>query len=497
MNHSQMRKLIGVATLSLVAASCSEGDINISNPNSARPSAVSTDPTALQLLATGLMADQRSTRTGQITLTGILGREMYNFTTNEGRNTTNYIIGITVNGVQKLDPAGFANGGWTGQYGALRDVHEFIKTVNANPVLSPKAKGMAIGFAQTIGAMMVLEVAQTRDSVGGITEVLDDPLGIAPFVTRDSMYKYVLNTLDDAVTTIKAADTTAFPFKFVPGFQTAVAGAKFDDAAGFIKFNRAIKARAAVNYATLGGGTAAWQAALRAIDSSFINPAATSRAGLDVGVYDTYAASPDSPNGLSVATNTNLYAHMSIQRDAQKKADGVTPDDRYTAKIRTGLPTRSGPGTGASATSDTSNIGYNIWTTSSSPIAVIRNEELILLRAEAKLGTGDKPGAIADLNIVRQNSGGLPASTLTAASSDSAVIDGILYEKRYSLMMEGQRWPDARRYGRLGTLPLDITTGVNKNFVAKVVPVPQGECLVRAALSGALLGPNGQNNCAP
>ena len=51
------------------------------------------------------------------------------------------------------------------------------------------------------------------------------------------------------------------------------------------------------------------------------------------------------------------------------------------------------------------------------PIPIIRNEELILLRAEARLATGDKAGAIADLNQVRVNSGGLPASTLTATSA--------------------------------------------------------------------------------
>ena len=40
-----------------------------------------------------------------ITNTGIFGREMYTFTPNEGRNTTHYLIGIIVGGVQKLDPA--------------------------------------------------------------------------------------------------------------------------------------------------------------------------------------------------------------------------------------------------------------------------------------------------------------------------------------------------------------------------------------------------------
>jgi hypothetical protein len=130
-------------------------------------------------------------------------------------------------------------------------------------------------------------------------------------------------------------------------------------------------------------------------------------------------------------------------------------------------------------------------------VAIIRNEELILLRAEARLGTGDKAGAIADLNQVRQFSGGLPASTLTASSSTDDILNGILYEKRYSLLMEGDRWVDLRRYNKLGTLPLDIPSGPNKNFVAKVLPIPQSECLTRVNLGADYLGPNGVNDCAP
>jgi len=149
---------------------------------------------------------------------------------------------------------------------------------------------------------------------------------------------------------------------------------------------------------------------------------------------------------------------------------------------------------GAPATGK-STLGFSMWPTQSSPIAIIRNEELILLRAEARLATGDKAGAIADLNQVRVNSGGLPASTLTTASSDDAILTGILYEKRYSTMMEGNRWIDMRRYNKLNLLPLDVPSGPNKNFVAKVNPIPQGECLVRAGLKGDLLGPGGLNNC--
>jgi starch-binding outer membrane protein, SusD/RagB family len=487
--HTLMRKLVGAAALATIVAACSAKDLNIANPNSATVAGATGDPTALQLLATGLLVDQRGTRTGFITNAGLLGREMYTFTPTEGRNVTHGLIGIIVNGVQKLDPTGFATGPWGGPYNTMRDAFNFKKTVNASNTLTAAQKSAALGFAETLEALMMFEIVQTHDSLGGITEIKEQATDLAPFVSRDSMYKFVLNTLDDAATKL-AAGGAAFPFTLTSGF------AGFNTPTTFATFTQALKAKAAAHYATAGGGATAWNASLAALTKSFLNASATTRAALDAGVYDTFGASPDTPNGLTQATNTNLYAHTSFTTDAQLKASGQ-PDDRYTAKIRTGLPSRTGPVTGDGPTTGSSTTGFSIWPTVSSSIPIIRNEELILIRAEARLATADKAGAIADLNQVRINSGGLPASTLTPASTDDAVLLGILYEKRYSLMMEGVRWIDHRRYNKLNLLPLDVTSGPNKNFVAKVNPVPQGECLVRQSLTGPLLGPSGLNNCAP
>lgn len=484
----KIRSLMVAATLVSLAA-CRSGDLDIANPNSPTVAGASADPTAFQLLATGLLADQRGTRIGMINYVGILGREAYVFTPQEGRNTTHFLIGINVNGVQKLDPTGFAVAPWGGQYAVLRDIFNFKKTVNTAPTLTTAQKSAALGFAQTLEAMMLFDIVQTHDTLGAIVEIKDDASSLAPFVSRDSVYKYILNTLDAGSTNL-AAGGSAFPFTMNSGFTG------FNTPATFSQFNRAMKAKAAAHYATAGGGATAWAASLTALGSSFLNAAAATRGAFDVGVYDTYAASPDTPNGFSSTTNTTLYAHMSFQADAQKKADGVTPDDRYTAKIRSGLPLRQGPITGDGPTSATSVIGFAIWPAITSPVAIIRNEELILIRAEARLATGDAAGAIADLNQVRVNSGGLPPSTLTAASPAASILAGILYEKRYSTMMEANRWIDLRRYNLLNTLPLDITSGPNKSFVAKVSPIPQGECLVRAKSAGDLLGPGGLNNCS-
>jgi hypothetical protein len=66
-------------------------------------------------------------------------------------------------------------------------------------------------------------------------------------------------------------------------------------------------------------------------------------------------------------------------------------------------------------------------------------------------------------------------------------------EKRYSLMMEGNRWVDMR-VNKLSALPLDIAPD-QAELVPKVMPIPQAECLNRIAIGGAMVGPNGQNNC--
>jgi hypothetical protein len=485
----RIRSLGAVLALSALAA-CKTSDLAITNPNVVTVEGAAADPAAVQLLATGLLSDFRGNTTGYPQGVGILGRESYTYTPTEGRNTTHYLIGISSGGIQKLDYSGFATGPWGSQYGTMRDAYNFKKTVDANTVLTAAQKSAAKGFAQTLEGYAMLQLLGVRDTIGIITEIKDNATELAPFVSRDSGYKFVINTLDAAYANLQAGGA-AFPFTLHSGFTG------FNTPATFGQFNRAIRARAGAWYATSGGGTAQWAAVNTALAASFLNAGATTRAQLDVGVYQIFSTSTgDATNGLTLSTSTSLYAHPSLTTEAQLKADG-TKDARYILKIREGLPARSGPLTADGPTSATSTTGPNLYLTSTSPMGVIRNEELILLRAEARLATGDKAGAISDINQVRTNSGGLPASTLTAASTDAAILDGILYERRFSLYLEGHRWIDARRTGRLGTIPLDITSGPNKNFVAKVMPIPQAECLVRAKATGDLLGPNGQNNCAP
>jgi len=473
---AKSRAALALTAGCMVLVSCSADKLNITNPNTPTVAAASGDPQAIQLFVTGLLRQNRNTRGGFITSTARFGREGYIYTPQEGRNTSAYLIGLS--GQNKLDPSGFAVENWAGPYFNLRDIFNFKNTVANSGALTATQKSAAQGFVKTFEAMELLTVIATRDTIGLVVDQNTDATVLAPFVSRDSAYKYILAQFNSAATDL-AAGGTAFPFTLHTGF------AGFNTPATFLLFNKAMTARAEAYYATAGGGAAAWGRSLAAINASFINTAATTKAQFDAGVYLPYSpATGDNINPLSITNNTDLYAHASFTTDAPLKADGVTRDDRYTAKIGT-RPARSGPqGLGIEST-----IGFNVYPTTASTIPIIRNEELLLLKAEGLLATGDKAGAISIINQIRINSGGLAASTITTASPDATVLTELLLQKRYSLMLEGHRWIDMRRYNRLDQLPIDITSGTNKHFVARVQPLPQNECLSRAGRTGNLAGP--------
>jgi hypothetical protein len=459
---------LGAASL----AACSADKLDITNPNTPTVEAAAADAQALQLQATGLLRQLRNSRGGQITEAGRFGREMYIYSPQEGRNTSHYLEGIV--GQNKIDPAGFAVGGWAGPYGNDRDIFNMKNSVGASTVLSEAQKSAALGFARTIEGLELWQVVATRDTLGGVVEIKQNASELAPFVSRDSLYKYILNTLDQGNTELLAGGA-AFPFTLHSGL------ALFNTPTEFAKFNRAIAALVASYYATTPqGGAAAWQRALTALNASFINTAATTRAALDAGAYHPYSGTTGDAGNPFFGNANDLYLHPSTETDAPLKADG-TKDNRYIAKVKTKTP--RGPPAGVAGIS--SSLGYTGDANISAPVAIIRNEELILIRAEALLATGDKAGALALINSIRVNSGGLAPSTLTAASSDSAILDELLLQKRYSLLLEGRRWFDMRRYNRLNTLPLDAPT----HFRARVQPITQAECLSRAGQTGALAGP--------
>jgi len=463
--------ILGIAAAAVFATACSTDPLQVPNPNSPTVAGASADPGALQLQATGILRNFRGGLGGYITATARFGREGYIYTPNEGRNTSHYLIGLA--GQNRLDPTGFATGVWGGNYGNLRDIFNFKNVVDGSTTLTAAQKSAANGFARTIEATELLYVISTRDTLGAVVQINLNGSQLSPFVSRDSVYRYILGTLDQADTEL-AAGGAAFPFVLHSGF------AGFNTPTTFRQFNRAIKARAAVYFATRGGGNAQYAVAATALAASFINTAAANAAAMNAGPFHVYStATGDAQNG--VGQNADYLVHPSYATDI------VAGDLRASKWTVLGTARNAPQGLGIAT-----NLSMNRYATNASPVPIIRNEELLLLDAEIRWFTGDKVNAIARLNTVRSVSGGgaIGASAATAASTDPAFIDALLYERRFSLLSEGHRWVDHRRFGRLAALPRDLTTGTNAHFVAVVMPVPQGECLVRArANDPALAGP--------
>jgi hypothetical protein len=126
----------------------------------------------------------------------------------------------------------------------------------------------------------------------------------------------------------------------------------------------------------------------------------------------------------------------------------------------------------------TSNLGWTRYPAPTTPIPIIKNEELILLRAEANIGLSDLGSALNDINTVRTLSGNLPP--LGSLGTPDAALTELLYNKLYSLMYEGgHRWIDARHYGRLNTLPVDRPSGDPPDVIFSTLPIPNAETLPR------------------
>jgi starch-binding outer membrane protein, SusD/RagB family len=428
--------------------------------------------TGLQLAATGILFQDRASYAGFISDVGIFGRESYNFFPTDGRTYSHYVA------QNPLDPAGFATGGWAPRYTNLRTIKSFLSAVDAATALTPESQEAGRGFAETFEALELSYITAQRHDYGAVVQLSDDPTQLAPLVSRDSVQNYIIARLDEARTHLLAAGTTPFPFKLHAGFTT---NGTYDAPATFLKFNRAITARVQVWRASLGnpacgaGGMTCYTAALTALTEAGTDTTAS----LNQGVYHVFSTEGgDVLNGLNQTANPNLLAHPSIQTDAPTDTAGQ-PDARYRAKIRTLSATRCSVGGENVCT----NFGFQMYTTTTSPAPIFRNEELILLQAEALYFTGDAAGALANVNFIRRRSGGLAARGPFVDANDFTTE--LLRQRRYSLLWEGHRWVDVRRFGLVPTLPLDRPG----QYRQVEMPVPQAECLQRVGATGALACP--------
>jgi len=440
---------LALAALAVVAGGCS---FDISNPNS--PDVIGQNPTRSQVAATanGILIATRADVADWALDGGIFGREAYRFDGSDPRFTGELMQG-------PLDPGSRAFGGdhWAEEYAAIRTANDLLAVIGTATALTAAEQSATSGFAHTLQAYNFLIVldTHTQDSIPTDvgTSVTAPP---APFQTNAAAYDRVIALLDGAVTELDAGGA-AFPFTLPSGFTG------FATPATFRQFNRALRARVAVYRGDFAG-------ALVALGETFINTGAP----LDLGVYMDFSAGPgDLANPLAISPQVGEnFGHPSLRTGAQLQPGGEL-DQRFLDKLVT-RPQRSA-GTPQLLTSD---LGWIRYPSPNSPIPMIKNEELILLRAEANIGLSSLGPAVTDIDLVRTTSGGL--APYSGTLDQPSLLTELLYNKRYSLMYEGgHSWVDRRRYGRLADLATNERAGPPPDVIFTSLPIPTAEVLPR------------------
>jgi hypothetical protein len=460
--------------MALIAALLTSCDFDVPNLNAPGIDSLrNPTPSQVEALAVGLLIGARkgmTERVGAVVEWGVLGREAIVLTPSDPRFINQLLAGSLSAG-----DANFGGNFWVIPYANLRGANLLLNSLD-NPALvglTDAQKEALRGFAQTMQAVDYLQVIDSHDVNGVVLDVNHD-LGAAPgaiVTSLDTAYTFVETLLDGAQTHLTAAGATPFPFKLGSGF------AGFDTPATFIPFNRALRARVSVYHGKFSD-------AITALAASFVDRGQP----LALGVYHAFGAgSGDLPNDLN---DTSIFCHDSTVTDAEPlpgeaacpgppataggPPDLTVCDQRVQAKVKAV--------DNFTLTNHSSQYAFTLYPNSTSPIPIIRNEELILLRAEANIGLGNinngagGPSARSDINFIRTQSGGL--DPVPAFPDAPTAIDELLKQKRYSLLFEGgHRWIDLRRYGKLDAA--HVAVDVTGDVINAAFPLPLTETEAR------------------
>jgi hypothetical protein len=463
------KSIAALATGVLLVAGCADNPVTnpVDNPTVDQVSGALTRA-SLQTLVTGVMAQDRASFGGQtnyLILSEVMARDLYRIDASEMRYVTETLGG-------NPDPGSFAGGGttWNSTYVEQRAISTIIKGLPgaAATELSAPEKAATSGFLRTTKAVSLYRQLELRDTAGVVIQG-DDPNAVDPIVCKTKALAYIAALLDSAnadFTTAGAA--TVLPFKLPAGLTGY--GVDYSKVSNLVLYNRGWKGKVdlyrALDHQSPVAGAAAQAvteltAALGGAAAGAV-PAST----LLNGAYWNFV-----PGGTENAPNILVDAKVGINPLVK---DSVQSGDTRAAKIVPLPSTISGFGLSTSYTY------VNALATNSSnqskPIPMLKVEELVLLRAQAYIETGDLTSARADINDVRTNYG-LPAYT-TPFASRSAAIDAVLYEKRYSLLAEGpQRLVDVRAYGRINSTYMRAET--SNDVYASAFPIPKGEADAR------------------
>jgi hypothetical protein len=420
------------------------------DPNNPSLASVETNATKeqVQFLLTGLEASHRNYVTNISQAWNTFGREIWYLNASDPRFQTDWLG--QAGRVPDRAYFGFGTtggGSWASPYQAIKQADVLISSSNGSTLLVDAEKKAVSGFAKMIqGYQFMIPANFVYEN--GIRIDVKDPLKPGKFVKYEEALNHIKSVLDQADQDLAAAGSGAFPLRLTPGF------AAYNTIPNLRKVNKAILAR-------LNAYRKDWQGILTALDGSFMEMGGN----LNAGPSHPFLGPPDAFNPLfylpNAAVNTIIVVHPSMIDDA-------TPGD---LRVSRKFFKRNTPVVVTTDATPLSALYQDArWTTNTAPIPFIRNEELILLKAEAHANLGQTTEAVNAINVIRNAAA---IGNYTGATTKDALINEILYQRRYSLWAEpwGHRWIDARRYNKLNEIP----TSYDKGTIFKQFPHPQAE----------------------
>ncbi|MFY8013747.1 MAG: RagB/SusD family nutrient uptake outer membrane protein [Saprospiraceae bacterium] len=420
------------------------------DPNNPSLASVETNATKeqVQFLLTGLEASHRNYVVNISQAWNTFGREIWYLNASDPRFQTDWLG--QAGRVPDRAYFGFGTtggGSWASPYQAIKQADVLISSSNGSTLLVDAEKKAVSGFAKMIqGYQFMIPANFVYEN--GIRIDVKDPLKPGKFVKYEDALNHIKSVLDQADQDLAAAGSGAFPLRLTPGF------AAYNTIPNLRKVNKAILAR-------LNAYRKDWQGILTALDGSFMEMGGN----LNAGPSHPFLGPPDGFNPLfylpNAAVNTIIVVHPSMIDDA-------TPGD---LRVSRKFFKRNTPVVVTTDATPLSALYQDArWTTNTAPIPFIRNEELILLKAEAHANLGQTTEAVNAINVIRNAAA---IGNYTGATTKDALINEILYQRRYSLWAEpwGHRWIDARRYNKLNEIP----TSYDKGTIFKQFPHPQAE----------------------
>ncbi|MEQ8525133.1 RagB/SusD family nutrient uptake outer membrane protein [Gracilimonas sp.] len=429
------------------------------DPNSPSTTGVldNASPGELQDLVSGLESVHRNYNNANSdwwALTGTLSRELFYINTSDPTFAIDWLQLPARSLDAEENPAFFVDAsGYEAPYGAIRQANLLIESIENTNTVTEAQKNGYLGFANTIKAYQFQFPLMHQYQKGIRVDVsFSEPLNPGGFLGYDQALAEIRTILGEGATQLGNAGNS-FTFVLSDGFDG------FDTPAAMLEVNRAIAARFAL-YAD------DWQGALDALDDSFMDLNAASEADLMVGPAHVFGGGNDIFNPYYYIPNASEEELVVPNPIHINEADaGDLRIDRMFELRDSAAVTAPG----ISGLSSAYQIGK--YASSTADIPFIRNEELILIYAEANVqlgGATNLANAVTAINTIRGIWGVGP---YTGTVDQASLIDEVLKQRRYSLWGEGHRWVDMRRYDRLD----QIDTSIGGGRVPTEIGRPQAE----------------------